>query len=694
MSISAASSLLWLLLILAISSTLTWLFYRKNEWLVTQKKWVFIGIPMLRGIGLFMLLSLLLEITLLVTRSEVEKPILITILDNSSSINQYKDSANIKQELNNFIGAAKNHFEGKFQLAFYTVGATVKENGSITLKEQESNHASIFNYISEQYLNRNIGAILFASDGNYNVGDNPTYAAEKINLTPIYTLGIGDTIPKKDQIITNLFYNDVVFLRDEFPIDVDLEAYKINKKEVKITLSQQGKVLGTQLVKYSNQSYNFKQVTFNVTASKIGFQPFTVSVEYLDGEFSKVNNTKTCYIEVVDSRNTVCFISNGVHPDIAALRAVAAANENYQTSFLTPKSMIEKGLKPDLIVWHNPTLDYDANVSAYIDQNRIPVCYVISPTATNKDLAKLKIFTASNARDQSDEVQGSLNPGFSAFELSDECKQAIPFYPPLQSKFGPMHQIGNTEVLLYQRVGNAIKKDPLLYFGKTKQNTPYGVIYGEGVWRWKLNEFMKNQDMNHFTEFFTKSFNYLLVKRKGMGLSVQFEKRFGKYDRIGVNANFYNASMEPITKPVINLVLTGPNGKKYTNRFNVTGNHYFLDLGTLPSGSYKWTASTTHESKKYNKTGVFVVEDIGIEQSSNMANHGVLKQLSKNSGGRFTTLSRYETLLKQLEERDDITTIERMILDFWNLVDSWLYMLLIIVVFASEWFLKRYFGAY
>ncbi|MEY4127732.1 MAG: hypothetical protein RL737_1921, partial [Bacteroidota bacterium] len=504
----------------------------------------------------------------------------------------------------------------------------------------------------------------------------------------------GDTTPKKDQIITNLYYNDVVFLRDEFPIEVDLEAFKIKQKQVKVSLSQQGKLLGSQVVNYSNQEYTFKQVRFDVTASKVGFQPFTVSVEYLTGEFSKANNSKTCYIEVVDSRNNVCFISNGVHPDLAALRAVASSNENYQSSFLSPKEFVEKGLKPDLVVWHNPTLQFDANVSAYIEQHRIPVFYVISPSATSQDLTKLKIFANTNGRTQSDEVQGNLNPGFSAFELSEECKQTIPYYPPLVTKFGAMNPLGNTEALLNQRVGNAVKKEPLIYFGKTKQNVPYGVIYGEGVWRWKLNEFMKYQHYDYFTELFSKSYNYLMVKRAGMGLSVQFDKRFGKYDRIGVNANFYNASLEPITKPVINLTLTGPQGKKYTNRFNVTGNHYSLDLGTLPSGTYKWTANTTHEKKKYSKSGIFVVEDIGLEQTSNTANHGVLKQLSKNSGGTFSALKDYEKLLNQIEGRTDITSIERLTIDFWNLVDSWGFMLLIALIFSSEWFLKRYFGAY
>ena len=83
-----------------------------------------------------------------------------------------------------------------------------------------------------------------------------------------------------------------------------------------------------------------------------------------------------------------------------------------------------------------------------------------------------------------------------------------------------------------------------------------------------------------------------------------------------------------------------------------------------------------------------------MEQATNTANHGVLKQLSKNSGGAFSALKDYEKLLNQLEGRADITTVERLTIDFWNLVDSWIYMLLIILIFASEWFLKRYFGAY
>ena len=113
MSISASSSLFWLLLLLAISITITWYFYRKNTWLSAQNTWVKWIIPLLRGTGIFLVLTLLLELTLLVNRTEVEEPILITVLDNSSSIKQYKDSAQIKRSMDGFIEAVKNRFDKK-----------------------------------------------------------------------------------------------------------------------------------------------------------------------------------------------------------------------------------------------------------------------------------------------------------------------------------------------------------------------------------------------------------------------------------------------------------------------------------------------------------------------------------------------------------------------------------------------------
>jgi hypothetical protein len=693
MTFQAAYSLFWLLLILPLTFGLAWYFYRGNAWIKTQSVTVQRVLPLLRGLGLFFLMVLLLKITLLLQQAEVERPALITLFDNSSSIKRFKDSASIAQKFEQLKNEINQRFGGRYDLYFYSIGKGLREGGEIGLNEDQSNHELAFKYLAEQFLNRNVGAVLFASDGNYNSGDNPCYAAEQLSLTPIITLGVGDTTPKRDQIIGNLYHNDVVFLNDVFPLEVDLEAYKIKNTKAVVRLTNNGKILEQKTVNYGQAESSFQQLKFQVTAERTGFQAYTVSVEYLDGEYSKSNNTKTCYVEVIDTKNSIFFLASSPHPDLSAMRAAAETHENYEIQFLTPQELVQKNQQPDLLIWHGPNLPNDQKAFDFIKQNKLPVLFIIPGNVSNGTIKGLALFNLSNQKGALDEVQGASNPGFSSFELSEDALKAVELFPPLLAKFGNIAPNGDFETLLYQKIGNTVKKEPMFYFNK-RGNINHGLIFGEGLWKWRLVDYMKNKNHHQFNEIFLKAYTYLLIKREGMGLSVQFDKRFSKNDRITVNANFYNASLEPITTPKISLVLNDNNGKKYAHQFNILNNGYTLDLGSLSPGKYHWKARTRHQSKDYSKEGDFLVEDISLERSVNAANHGVLKQLAKQSAGNYYPITDYSKALDSLEKRSDITSIERITTEFWDLVDSWFLLLLIALCFFVEWFLKRYFGAY
>ncbi|MFM7724023.1 MAG: hypothetical protein ACKO7O_04450 [Bacteroidota bacterium] len=417
MTFQASYSLFWVLLLLPLSFGLAWYFYRDNSWLKTQSKTVQRILPVLRGLGLFLLMLMLLKITLLLNQSTVERPALITLLDNSSSIKRFEDSGSIAQQLNKFKEKVNDQFGNRYDLYFYSIGSQIKENGEVLLNEEESNLELAFKHLSEQYLNRNIGAVLFATDGNYNTGDNPTYAAEQLSLTPIISLGIGDTTPKRDHLIGNMYYNDVVFLNDIFPIEVDIEAFKIKNTKAVVRLINQGKTIQSKTVEYKNEPYAFRQVGFQVEAQKTGFQAYTVSIEYLQGEHSRTNNSKTCYVEIIDSRNSICFVATAPHPDLAAMRSAAESNENYQTTVETPQTVLNKKMKPDLVVWHGPNLPNDQPTIDYFIKNKIPVLFVIPGNVSNGTINGLDLFNFSNQRGQLDEVQASLNAWFTSFEL-------------------------------------------------------------------------------------------------------------------------------------------------------------------------------------------------------------------------------------------------------------------------------------
>jgi len=693
MAFQSTYSLFWIFLLVPLAGIIAWYFYRKNPWIITQKKWLQRLLPFLRATGLFLVMFLLLQITFLRQTTEVERPVLVTLIDNSESMRRFEDSSQIKEKINRFTRDLRARFGNKYDLAFYTIGNRFKEGQNVVLNETESHHEQAFKQLSEIYLNRNVGAVIFASDGNYNKGDNPIYAAEQLSLTPIFSIGIGDTVPKKDQMITNLYYNDVVFLHDIFPIQVDIEAYKIQNTSATVTLSQNGNIIASKSITYSHNDFAYKQVPFEVNASKVGFQPYTVTVEYLSGENSKINNTRTCYIEVIDSRNSLVFTSTTPHPDLAALRAAAETNENYETSFLTPQEIVAKKIKPDLVVWHAPNFPFDNEAFAYVKEQKIPILFIIPSAFSNTTQSTLDLFNLSNQRGQSDETQAQCNDAFKVFDLSEETKNTIAFFPPLVAKFGVINPKGNYETLLFQKIGNTVKSQPLMYLNK-QYALPHGLIYGEGLWRWRLADYMKSKNHSHFNEIFLKTFAYLLVKKEGMGLSVQFEKRFAKNERITVNANFYNASLEPITTPKITMTLVDEKGKKFVNQFNVLNNGYNLDLGSLSPGNYQWIASTEYQNKKYVKKGAFLIEDQSLERSVNAANHGILKQLSKQSNGKYYPFSAYKQALNDIAKRSDITSIEHATTQFRNLVDLFLLLLFIALCFFLEWFFKRYYGAY
>jgi hypothetical protein len=693
MSINSDYSLWFILPCLLASYFAAVYLYSKNEWFKQQSKSIRLLLKALRTSVLFILFLLLIGLIFQHTSYRKEKPVLITLVDNSASMLSYNDSAQIQKQISALQAKIKTKFSDKFELVTYSIGSEFKEKNIFKFSEQTSALEKGIDAIATNYFNRNVGALIFVSDGNYNVGGNPIYAAEKLNLTPIFTLGIGDTVAKKDHFIRNTVYNDVVFLKNKFPIEVDIEANRLQNKTTRLSLWQSGKMLDATTINYSNEKHQFHQHTFLVDATTPGFQTYKVKIDVIEGESSIKNNEQLLYVEVVDSRSSVLFLSTAPHPDISAIKSAIDQNETIESSYTLTKDMNYSAKKPDLVVWHEPGVQFDPKIQNYFNDNHIPVLYILGPNTPATISNKLNIVALSNSKNQSDEVLAGFNTAFSTFELSESCKQAIDFFPPLVSKFGSVRAINPTDILLFQRIGSVTKTDPLFFFGKNTQQN-YGVIYGEGIWKWKLNDFIRSGTHDNFNELINKSINYLLLKRQGEGLSVSFPKRFTKEEPVIVSASFYNASLEPISTPIVSMVMKNEKGTTFKSQFGVVGTNYKLNAGKLAPGKYSWQVSTVYKGKTYSKSGYFIVDDIQLEQNNSSANHSTLKQLSIQSNGKYRFLKDYEKTLSEIAARNDITAVEYEEKVFLSLIDlAWLITLLLILL-SLEWFTRRYMGTY
>ena len=197
-----------------------------------------------------------------------------------------------------------------------------------------------------------------------------------------------------------------------------------------------------------------------------------------------------------------------------------------------------------------------------------------------------------------------------------------------------------------------------------------------------------------FRDLISKTTHYLLVKQNTTALHVTFPKRFSKDEEVEVNASFYNESLEAITSPKINLTLTDEKNKTSKFQFGVVGDSYKLSLGKLKPGKYSWFATATFNGKSYKKSGVFVVEDIAIEQLDTYSNQALMNQLAQKTKGKFELLKNYQKIINQIKSRDDITSVSIKDASFNDLIDYKFIALLLLLSLAIEWFLRRWFGGY
>ena len=665
--------------------------YKKSGWVKELSNFQRRLLIFLRSLSLILLGLILLGILFEYKNYREEKPVIITVIDNSASVVKYKDSAQVKSRLPQIRKELRDKLGNRFD--YFDINLSGNTGDQLKFNGEETDLSAILEMIHTDYYNRNIGGVIMISDGNYNKGSNPLYIAERFNLTPFFAIGLGDTVPKRDHYIKGVTTNDFAFLKNQFPIEVEVEAIKMGVRSANISISKNGKVVSSQSVSYADPNYAFKQVNFTLEANQVGIQRYAVNLSVVDGEYNVKNNTRDVYIEVLDARSRVLILAGAPHPDVAAIKSVMEQDENLSVESILTKDWDKNTKDLDLIVWHEPGWQNDPSIVPLITSKKIPILYIIGASSSPSEISRLGIGMKLPGGNQSDDVDAKFNSSFVPFETSDNLKKFFDYLPPLKSRFGNTAYPAGIDVFLYQRIGAIQKKDPLMFFGK-QNGIKYGVVYGEGLWRWKINDFQRNGSFDSFNELIQKITQYLVVRQNTSPFIVSLPKRITKAEELVVKAEFYNESMDLITTPTINFSLKGEGGKLNKFQFGLNGNSYRLNTGRLTPGSYIWTANTTFNGKSYSKSGAFIVEDLLLEDMDNQANHQVLRQIANQTNGKFYSLENSNTMYGDLTERKDLVNMSYAESVFIDLIEWKILFLLILIALVTEWSLRRYFGGY
>jgi len=633
----------------------------------------------------------------------LEKPIFIIAQDNSESIVIGKDSSYYKtqyfDELNGFIDNLSIDYDVKkyfFSNEVEFISSKNFQQSPEKFSGNQSDFELMFDEIDIRYSNRNVGAVILASDGLYNKGKNPLYVARQTGF-PVYSIALGDTNIQKDILLEHLNYNRIAYLNNEFPIEILVKANKCKNLNAKLEVLKGNDVLFSQLIDITSDKF-LETVVLNIEAKKTGLQKYKIKLSPFENEITYANNERYIFIDILDSKQKILILANSPHPDIAALKSALESNINYEVEDYLVNNFSEQISKYSLVVLHQlpSTENPELSLINRIKNSKIPILFVVGNQTAINQLNKLEPgISILDHKNIFIEAQASLNDKFSLFELSEATNNLISTLPPLVVHFGTYNKgLSNApNILFYQKINKLLSPNPLITFTKNL-DFKTGIIFGEGLWRWKLFDFSYNSNHNSFNEIFNKTIQYLSVKEDKSNFKVLSKNSFNENENVEFDAQVYNQSYELINEPEIEINILDKDENVYPFVFAPTKNAYSLNAGCLPIGTYNYEAKVRVGEKQYFEKGEFIVKAIDIETINSIADHSLMYKLANRNDGEMVYPEEFDKLYNLINERDDVKTLTYNQFKFIDVINLFWIFIVILVLLTSEWFLRKWSGGY
>lgn len=682
------NSLLIFIACFAFGAGYAWLLYGTNKNLNRKQRNVF---ALIRAFAVAILIFLLFAPLVRRVTHTPEKPIIIIANDNSISVKNITPAGFNPKKYQQDLKQLADQLSEKYEVKTYSFGDSIKEGLSFTGTDQLTNGAAFVNKLNDELLNRNVGGIIMATDGIFNRGGNPLYELNKIKA-PVYAIALGDTIPKRDVLVANVNYNNIVYLDNDFTLDVQVQAFESKGEQIRLSVSENGKQLNDQSIQINNNSF-VKDVQVKLKANKVGIHRYTVSVSEVKNEITTKNNSQTIFVEVIDGRQKVLLAAAGPHPDLVTFRQAIELNKHYEvnTAIAEELEKVELSKYSLVILYQLPSLNYSAtSLINKLKQQKIATWFVLGAQTNIQGFNQIQNqLNFAQANGSLQEVFPSYENSFTTYNLNVNALKQLETYDPLQIPFANLMIKGNYAAVLNQRIGKVNTPTPLLFFTEDG-GQKLGFLLGEGIWKWRLEEAKNENSYPLVAELIAKSVQYLSVKDDKRKFKVYANKNtFEENENVLLNATLYNDAYEPVNTPEVKVQLKNEQGKTFNFTFSKFGSAYQLDAGTLPQGSYTYLASTSLGDKKYTANGAFYVNAIVTEYQQTTANHQLLSTMAQQTKGKMYMPAQLLTIADDLEKSGMVKTISYEDRRFEEMINfRWIFAI-VVGLLSIEWFFRK-----
>lgn len=623
---------------------------------------------------------------------KTEKPILVFAQDFSSSVLMTQDSTFYKTDYLDQFQSVLDELDDQYQVVPIGFGEDIKTGLDREFDAPYTDMGSMLEYVENTFENRNVGAVFVASDGIINKGVDPYYRSENMTF-PIHSIALGDTTEKKEIRIASVRHNDIAYSGNQFPIEVNVVAENAGGDDSKLQVLREGKVIEEKELTIDKNQWQSDQ-TFHFEAEEEGVQEYTIRVTPLEDEENTDNNRKMVYINVLENKQRILILGKRPHPDMAAVRRAIESNPNYENDVEILGDFDGKAHAYNLVIMHGLP-DNSRRIQRIFDQlssNDIPIWFIAGPSVNLNRLnsygSDLNIEEADN---QAEEVGGVLNENFTLFKTPTDERGLIPGFPPLQSIYGKYKAVDDSRILLFRKVGDVTTSSPLWAFAKDTEQK-YAITYGEGIWRWRLYNYLKTDNHKLVDELIKSTVKNLVAREDKSRFRVEVPSRVTEYETIRIGAELYNESYEPVTEPEVEVVLTDAQGNEYPFVMSRKEEAYELNIKSLDPGVYDFKARVQMGSEVFEESGSLVVEDVNLESLNTTANHNLMYRLARSHEGEVISPRQLEQI-PQIVEETEMNPESYTVKEYLSWIHLRWLLFVLIGLLTIEWVIRKLNGA-
>ena len=673
----------------------------------------------LRILALLSLFLVLVEPILTLAKRFTQKPVIALLVDVSKSMNLKGASISRKEELQSLLKSdifekISSQVEIKtFGFADSLVPLTIKGKFPDSLGSATSIGEAIQS-TENKLSGENLRGIVILSDGANNLGEDPVLLAEAKDI-PIYTTGVGEYVPPRDVSIERIINNDIAYVGDKLPIQVDVSQTGFDNLKIPVSIEEKKKALTQQNISLGKSGVT-QSVDLNIIPEEAGLHQYQLTIPVLAEETVGENNQRSFTVKVLKSKIKTLLITGNLNWDYSFLKRALEKDKNVELETLVygkerkailgrfPQGDKELSLFDILILVDPPKFilsDHKKEIEDFVYIQGGAALFLLGKefidshafsemsTLLPFDLLGRNITFTSAPFNLELTEEGKLHP---ITQLVENLEENLKIWSDLPPFLG-------VDIL-----GSVTKDATTLAELKNPSNpnvvSPGIVVrnYGKGkvmattvtpFWRWDFLLWGIGKDNQIYQTLWNNSVRWLVVREDMDLINIFTDKKIYKGgERIIIQAKIFNQNYQKIKDASVVVNIKGessPDSEVVSLSLDDLGD-YIATLRALPPNQYNFKGEVTREGKKIGtKTGEFLVEAYTLEDSDLKTNFDLLKKIAEVSGGKYYEKEKIANLSNDLKltEKEEQKTSE---IQLWN---SPLLLAIFVLCLSLEWAIRK-----